>query len=230
MPSLISSHDLRPRNHRGLDKSLGLLGALAMHGVLITGLITVFQWRTDAQTYYAELWAPEDVSAETAGQLRELPTEKEPIPQPEPEPEKAPERALPETRVEPPPAEPDNALEQAAREDENRLEQEMKRLDEERMNAEIVRQERLRQEKERIEQEKRLAEEKRIAEEKRLEEALLKRSASPKKGKKPSRNASLSSCAVQSLPESPALRSARMAASAPAAARPTPSFRICAAR
>lgn len=84
---------LKPRNERLTDKPLGFIAALLAHAVLIFGLVTVFQWKTEAETFYAELWAPEDLSG--TGSL----TAPAALP-PEPEPETVtPTKADLEARV-----------------------------------------------------------------------------------------------------------------------------------
>ena len=52
----------------------------AVHVVLFIGLFSVFQWTTDSETVYAELWAPEAVSAgnDPQGAAEKLPEAQNP--------------------------------------------------------------------------------------------------------------------------------------------------------
>ena len=54
----------------------------AVHVILFIGLFSVFQWTTDSETVYAELWAPEAVSAgnDPQGAAEKLPD----LPKPDP--------------------------------------------------------------------------------------------------------------------------------------------------
>ena len=156
-----------------------ILLSLAVHGLLFAGLITVFRWQTSAEYVYAELWAPEDVSA---GKDALGVAEKTPSPEPKSEHQATPEPDEPS---------PDEAARQAAeaakaaQAEEQRLAQEAQRAEEarlaqeraeaerieqlraaERIEAEKRRLEEARKEKERLAQEK-LAQEKRKAEEAR---------------------------------------------------------------
>ena len=53
---------LAPANSRLTDVPAGVIAAVAVHGLLFFALFNVFQWNTDTETVYAELWAPEDAS------------------------------------------------------------------------------------------------------------------------------------------------------------------------
>ena len=63
-----------PGNKRPYDLPVGLVAAAAVHALLFVGLFTVFQWKTEPEEVYAELWAPEDASGESvAGKAPETP-------------------------------------------------------------------------------------------------------------------------------------------------------------
>ena len=51
----------RENEKKELQRSLLLSGVV--HVLLFIGLFTVFQWQTQSETVYAELWAPEDISS-----------------------------------------------------------------------------------------------------------------------------------------------------------------------
>ena len=86
---------VRPGNQKPFDLPVGLMAALGVHALLFVGLFTVFQWRTEPESFYAELWAPEDASGESvAGKAPEtpdtpLPKDTEAAPQPDPQEEEA---------------------------------------------------------------------------------------------------------------------------------------------
>ena len=86
---------VRPGNQKPFDLPVGLMAAVGVHAILFVGLFTVFQWRTEPESFYAELWAPEDASGESvAGKAPEtpdtpLPKDTEAAPQPDPREEEA---------------------------------------------------------------------------------------------------------------------------------------------
>ena len=81
----------RVSNQKGYDLPLGFLAAAAVHVLLFLGLTMVFQWRTEPESFYAELWSPEDASGENVdGTASELPQEEQQQ-APEPPQEEAPE-------------------------------------------------------------------------------------------------------------------------------------------
>ena len=51
----------RKEDRRDMVPAAVLSGCV--HVILFVGLFSVFQWTTDSETVYAELWAPEPVSA-----------------------------------------------------------------------------------------------------------------------------------------------------------------------
>lgn len=196
MSDVMPVEKLAPKNSRFFDAPLGLIAAAAVHVALFFALFYVFQWNTDSETVYAELWAPEDASgrnvqgqsSETTdemppepemNQAPELAAKEEPFPtpqeQPVPEPQPTPAPEPVKTAPPPPPAvkepepepDPGPTAEELAREAEIKLAQQ---------RAEEAR---LAKEKAEAEAAKRLAEEEarreaeRLAEEKRLEEARL---------------------------------------------------------
>lgn len=134
-------------NERICDKPLGFIAALLVHAGLLFALYTVFQWRTDAETFYAELWAPEEVSGTAAqrGVAEPTPPEEEKLPEPEPP------KAIEQQKA-------DIAIEEKKRKD-----AEKKRAEEEAKK---------RAEAERLQKRQRELEKKRIAEEKRKREEL----------------------------------------------------------
>ena len=140
---------VRPGNQKPFDLPVGLMAAVGVHALLFVGLFTVFQWRTEPESFYAELWAPEDASGESvAGKAPEtpdtpLPKDTEAAPQPDPQEEEA--KRLEEERI-----------------------AEEKRLQEERLAQEKLEQEKL--EQQRLEQER--LEQKRL-EQQRLEQERL---------------------------------------------------------
>ena len=124
---------VRPGNQRGFDIPVGLIAAIGVHALLFLGLFTVFQWRTEPESFYAELWSPEDASGESvAGKAPEtpdvpLPKDKDAQPQPDPQEEQA--KRLEEERLA-----------------QEKLEQEklkQQRLEQERIELERLEQERL---------------------------------------------------------------------------------------
>jgi colicin import membrane protein len=144
---------VRPGNQKPFDLPAGLVAAVGVHALLFVGLFTVFQWRTEPESFYAELWAPEDASGESvAGKAPEtpdkpLPKDTEAAPQPDPQEEEA--KRLEEERLAQEKLEQEK-LEQQRLEQE-RLEQErlaeQKRLEEERLEQQRLEQERLEQER-----------------------------------------------------------------------------------
>ena len=86
---------VRPGNQKPFDLPAGLVAAVGVHALLFVGLFTVFQWRTEPESFYAELWAPEDASGESvAGKAPETPDkpllkDTEAAPQPDPQEEEA---------------------------------------------------------------------------------------------------------------------------------------------
>ena len=141
---------LNVKNERLTDKPIGFVAAVCAHAVLIFGLISVFQWNTEPETFYAELWAPEDASGLT-------PEVKTPAPKVQEEPDLS--QAVAEQRQQ--------RLEQEAQ---IRLEEEQKQK-----KLEQLAREKFEAEK-RAEQQRRLAEQKRQREraEKERQEALRK--------------------------------------------------------
>ena len=45
----------RVSNQKGYDLPLGFIAALAVHALLFVGFTFVFQWKTEPETFYAEL-------------------------------------------------------------------------------------------------------------------------------------------------------------------------------
>ena len=191
MSDVMPVEKLAPKNSRFFDAPLGLIAAAAVHVALFFALFYVFQWNTDSETVYAELWAPEDASgrnvqgqsSETTdemppepemNQAPELAAKEEPLPtsqeQPVPEPQPTPAPEPVKTAPPPPPAvkepepepDPGPTAEELAREAEIKLAQQ--RAEEARLakeKAEAEAAKRLAQEEARREAE-RLAEEKRL--------------------------------------------------------------------
>ena len=200
MSDVMPVEKLAPKNSRFFDAPLGLIAAAAVHVALFFALFYVFQWNTDSETVYAELWAPEDASGrnvqgqssettdemppepemnqapELAAKEEPLPTPKEqPVPDPQPTPAPEPVKTAPPPAVKEPEPEPDPGptAEELAREAEIKLAQqraEEARLAKEKEEAEAAK--RLAQEEARREAE-RLAEEKRLEEERLAEEKRL---------------------------------------------------------
>ena len=79
-------NDQRPKrisNQRFFDLPLGFLAAVAVHALLFIGFTFVFQWRTEPESVYAELWAPEDASgASEQSKIGERPPTPEDAPDP----------------------------------------------------------------------------------------------------------------------------------------------------
>lgn len=73
--------DNAPQDKRAFWPAFGL--SCAVHLALFAGLFSVFQWQTEPETVYAELWAPEAVSA---GQDPNGVAQKQPEPVEEPTP------------------------------------------------------------------------------------------------------------------------------------------------
>lgn len=200
MSDVMPVEKLAPKNSRFFDAPLGLIAAAAVHVALFFALFYVFQWNTDSETVYAELWAPEDASGrnvqgqssettdemppepemnqapELAAKEEPLPTpEEQPVPEPQPTPAPEPVKTAPPPAVKEPEPEPDPGptAEELAREAEIKLAQqraEEARLAKEKAEAEAAK--RLAQEEARREAE-RLAEEKRLEEERLAEEKRL---------------------------------------------------------
>lgn len=200
MSDVMPVEKLAPKNSRFFDAPLGLIAAAAVHVALFFALFYVFQWNTDSETVYAELWAPEDASGrnvqgqssettdemppepemnqapELAAKEEPLPTpEEQPVPEPQPTPAPEPVKTAPPPAVKEPEPEPDPGptAEELAREAEIKLARqraEEARLAKEKAEAEAAK--RLAQEEARREAE-RLAEEKRLEEERLAEEKRL---------------------------------------------------------
>ena len=210
MSDVMPVEKLAPKNSRFFDAPLGLIAAAAVHVALFFALFYVFQWNTDSETVYAELWAPEDASgrnvqgqsSETTdemppepemNQAPELAAKEEPFPtpqeQPVPEPQPTPAPEPVKTAPPPPPAvkepepepDPGPTAEELAREAEIKLAQQ--RAEEARLakeKAEAEAAKRLAQEEARREAE-RLAEEKRLEEERLAEEKRIAEEKARKK-------------------------------------------------
>ena len=202
MSDVMPVEKLAPKNSRFFDAPLGLIAAAAVHVALFFALFYVFQWNTDSETVYAELWAPEDASGrnvqgqssettdemppepemnqapELAAKEEPLPTpEEQPVPEPQPTPAPEPVKTAPPPAVKKPEPEPEPdsgpTAEELAREAEIKLAQQ--RAEEARLakeKAEAEAAKRLAQEEARREAE-RLAEEKRLEEERLAEEKRL---------------------------------------------------------
>lgn len=137
----------RISNERFYDKPTGFIAALAVHGALFFALTAVFQWNTEPETFYAELWAPEDASGLDVKAKAAPIHEQAPEAKPEVQPEKSIQEEL-----------------QAEREAEIKL-AEKKRLQEERAKLE---------EKKKLEQRQRELEKKRLAQEAKRREEIRK--------------------------------------------------------
>jgi len=96
-------------NEHGIDKPAGLAAALVVHAVLAFGLLTVFQWHTQPQSVYAELWAPENASGDVVQPKAVTPT------------------PPPEEKIEPTKPTPQEIAERVQHEAEIRLAEEKKR-------------------------------------------------------------------------------------------------------
>ena len=70
----------RVSNQKGYDLPLGFVAALAVHALLFVGFTFVFQWKTEPESFYAELWAPEDASGQNVDGTQ---NKKDPEPTPE---------------------------------------------------------------------------------------------------------------------------------------------------
>lgn len=168
------------------DSARALLLSGAVHGALAAALVLNLSWKTDSPEVYAELWAPEDISAGNdvrgAAKIKEQTPEEAPKPDEEPDARKLEEEPEPES---PPPEEIDEQARRAELEAEQaRMREEARRLEEERIANERARQEEIkRQQEEAIALEKqrqeeaqrreaeRLAQEKLAEERKKAEEA-----------------------------------------------------------
>ena len=137
--------------------------ALAVHALLLAGLVTAFQWKTQSETVYAELWSSVPLSGTDLAGVAQKP-EPAPEPEPEPEPPKAPEKVVepkPEPKPEPAPA---------------------PKVDEAKVKADIVAEQEKKAKQEALAKEKQLQEEKQRkareeAEKKKQEEAEKKAQA-----------------------------------------------------
>ena len=180
----------RKEDRRDMVPAAVLSGCV--HVILFVGLFSVFQWTTDSETVYAELWAPEPVSGGlTATPLGSLPPE---APEPKPneideqresqEAQEAAEReaAAQQARMQEEAAQREaqrqealqDAIEAERRAEEKRAQQEAERLAQEKLAQERKAAEEARLQAEaRRQEEARLAEEKRLAEAKRAEEARI---------------------------------------------------------
>ena len=142
---------LKAENERITDKPLGFVAALAAHAVLIFGLVSVFLCFTEPVTFSAELWAPENASAEA---LTPKPREKvvpEETPITKPTPEEIQERIDREAQIRIAEEEKQKKLEELARkklQEARRLEEQKRALEakKKREEAEKRRQEELRKE------------------------------------------------------------------------------------
>ncbi len=172
--------------------------SLAVHGALFAGLFSAFQWNTAPEAVYAELWAPEEISAgsDPEGVAERLPEEAgrdeakeqetppeasrpapepepspEPTPEPQPEPEPEPAPA-PEPETPPPPPSPtpeEIAAKEAA--EAQRLESErLARAAQEELEARRAEAERIAQERARAEEIERMRQEAIEAERRKAEE------------------------------------------------------------
>lgn len=178
----------RVSNQKIVDTPLGFITALAVHAGLFFGLLTVFQWHTEPEEFYAELWAPEDASGSNFnGKAAESEAEEAPVNPVTPEEQKTeppkPEEAQPEPEPQEPQPTPEEiaqaqaqaaeakaAEEQAAR-DAIALEEKRIAEEKEREVKRKIEEQKKQLEKERIERQKRrAAEQKRLAEEVRRAE------------------------------------------------------------
>lgn len=168
------------------DSACALLLSGAVHGALAAALVLNLSWKTESPEVYAELWAPEDISAGSdlrgAARLDEKQTPEEPE-----KPDEAPEPKEPEEAVEPKSPAPEEIEEQARRAEleaaaekarieaeQARLREEARRLEEERLAKERARQEEIkRQQEEAIALEKQRQEEARRREAERLAQEKL---------------------------------------------------------
>lgn len=168
------------------DSACALLLSGAVHGALAAALVLNLSWKTESPEVYAELWAPEDISAGSdargAARIEEKQTPEEPE-----KPDEAPEPKEPEEAVEPKSPAPEEIEEQARRAEleaaaekarieaeQARLREEARRLEEERLAKERARQEEIkRQQEEAIALEKQRQEEARRREAERLAQEKL---------------------------------------------------------
>ncbi len=194
--SLPQQEKLPPHNSRFYDGPLGLIAAAAVHVALFFALFYVFQWNTDSETVYAELWAPEDASGrnvqgQSSETTDEMPPEPEmnkapeladaddtvPEPAPQPQPQPAPK---PEPKPEPTPApapqpapapKPEPQPEPQPEPDPEPTEEELRREANIKLAQQRAEEARLKKEKAEAEAARRLREEEaRLAEEQRLAE------------------------------------------------------------
>lgn len=182
----------RIENERNSDRAIGVIAAAIAHALLFVGITFVFQWNTQPETFYAELWSPEDITSKDGH--GDAPIENKQVPK---EPSEELQKAQPAPT---PPAQPQQQLQQvteqlarqaAARaaeeqhqadialEQQRKKEEELKKkLEEQRAQEEqkrLAEQQRIEQEKklaeqQKIEEQKRLAEQKKLEEQKKLQE------------------------------------------------------------
>ena len=184
---IIAREKLAAKNGRFFDAPLGLIAAAGVHVALFFALFYVFQWNTDSEAVYAELWAPEDASGRNIrGQSSETTDEMPPEPEmnqapeladakeaiAEPEPAPAP---VPSPTPEPAPApEPQPASEPASKATQPQPEPEAaKEADIRLAREQALKKEQEEAERKLREEEAKRTEEARLAEEKRLEEQRL---------------------------------------------------------
>lgn len=144
----------RENEKKELQRSLLLSGVV--HVLLFIGLFTVFQWQTQSETVYAELWAPEDISSgnDPNGVAKKFPDE-EPDPQarPQDDPQEAQKAVAAKTQLE-------ETLKREELQREQARQEELAKVEEARKAAE---------EQKRQEEARRVQEEQRKAEEAKLE-------------------------------------------------------------
>lgn len=167
------------------DSARALLLSGAVHGALAAALVLNLSWKTESPEVYAELWAPEDISAGSdlngAAKIEGKNAPEPPKPAAEPE-EKEPEEAAEseaadtkELEEQARRAELEAAVEKARIEaEEARRREEARRLEDERLAKERARQEEIkRQQEEAIALEKQRQEEERRREAERLAQQKL---------------------------------------------------------
>lgn len=157
----------RIQNERSSDRAIGLIAAAAAHVLLFVAITFVFQWNTQPETFYAELWSPEDITSNQHGDApienKQVPTEPSeelqkpaPAPTPTPQPQQQVQQVTQQLASQ--------AAARAAEEQRQAdiaLEQQKKKEEELKKQLEEQRQE---------EEQKRIAEQKRIEQQKKLEE------------------------------------------------------------
>lgn len=149
-------------NEKKSDKPIGFVAAVAVHAVLLAGLVSVFQWNTDSESFYAELWAPQDASGtDPKGNVAEVQEESSPSEEPTPPKPTAEELAQ---------------AEKQARDLQLAQQQEQKRARlEEQARQKLVAEQKAIEERRLAELEAQKAEEIRIAEEKRIQRERAER-------------------------------------------------------